>query len=235
LGASQRLKDAQTTQSGIVQKNLDLSSANAAGANQAFGQRTSLLQKPTDFYTALASGDRTKMLEAAAPAIANISKQFQSTRGAINDSVAPGAARDFAVASTFRDQAGKNADFLNQAYMSSFPALQGMASDAGNFGLQREGAALNGLNSAGSQNQSVIQSEVARQQAKMGMIGSLAGAAGGAITGGGLGGLFKGAPGASGAGSFSGPSMPSMVQPVSVNPGIGNLSASILSGGYGRF
>lgn len=196
MGASQRLKNSENIQSGIVQKNLDLSAANAAGANQAFDQRSSLLKLPTDYYTKLASGDRTKMLEAAAPGISNISKQFQSTRGAIGDSVAPGAARDFAIASTFRDQAGKNADFLNQAYMSSFPALQGMASDAGNFGLQREGAAMGSLNSGFQQNQAVMQAELDKKKEKMGMIGSLAGLAAAPFTGGasalgGLGGLIQ--------------------------------------------
>ena len=200
MGASKNLKQAYQRQNDITTSTQNLGNTLTGDATNAFNQRASLIQKPTDFYTSMASGDYNKMLAAAAPAISNISKGAQSAIGAIQDTVPAGAARQFSIAQIQRDKFAKNADFLNQAYMSSFPALQGIATDTGNFGLQQMAGGLNSLGAASQGNQQIIQSETARKQAKMNMIGSIAGMAGGAAMSG-LGGLFKGSgPRSTGAG-----------------------------------
>ena len=183
MGASKNLKQAYTRQNDITNKSVGIGDNLYGQAQQAFGQRQDYLRQPTSFWQDMASGDHTKMLTAAAPAISNISKQAQSAIGGIQDTVAPGAARNFAVAQIQRDKFSKGADFLNQAYMSSFPALQGLASDTGNFGLQQLGGGMRGFESAQEGNQQIIQSESARQAAKMNMIGSVASLAGGGVMG----------------------------------------------------
>ncbi len=183
MGASKQLKQAYGRQTTLTQQAQDLGTGLTGQANTAFGQRQQQLQKPLDFYGALAGGSRGAALAAAAPGLSNISKSAASAKGTITDTVAPGASRNFALAQLERDKYSKGADFLNQAYMSSFPALQGIASDTGNFGLQQLGGGLRGIESAAGGNQTVIQSETQRQAAKMNAIGSLAGIAGGAVGG----------------------------------------------------
>lgn len=178
MGASKTLKQAQQNQQSIASTQLANSSQLSGQAQNQFTQRSSLNQKPIDFYTTLASGDQSKMSAAAAVPIANIAKEGQNATAAIEDTVAPGAARNFALAQVKRDQAGQNATFLNQAYLSSFPALQGLATDAGNFGLQQLGAGLGQLQGASQTNALVAQQEQQRQAAKLNMIGGLAGTAG---------------------------------------------------------
>lgn len=196
MGASKTLKQAQGTQQSLVNQSLDLSHKQGINADQNLAQRTELNKYPIDFYTSLASGDPAKMLTAAAVPLSNIAKQAQSAKGAIQDQLPAGATRQFALAQLEKDKYGKNADFLNQAYLSSFPALQGIAKDSGDMALQQTGAQFRAIEGAGNENQAVIQSETQRQAAKMGMIGQLAGVAGGVATGsltGGLGGIFKSA------------------------------------------
>jgi hypothetical protein len=203
LGASKTLKSAQARQQSIGDKALSISNESGARANEAFGQRQKLNEAPTNFYTALSSGDPTKMMTAAAVPLANIAKQYQGAKGSIEDSLAPGAAKNFALAQLYRDKGAQNANFLNTAYLSSFPALQGLASDQGQFGLQQQSAQMGGINQASSINTGIMQSEQQRQAAKMNMIGGIAGMAGGAATGGGFGHLFKGAPKATGSGALN--------------------------------
>ena len=183
MGASKTLKQSQKNQVDIAGKAQQLGTMNADQSQGNFDQRSALLQKPIDFYSSLASGNPSTMMTAAAPGLSNISKQAQSAKGNIMETIPAGAARQYALAQIDRGKAGQGADFLNAAYMQSFPALQGIAKDTGDFGLQRLGAGYRGLEAAGQGNQAVIQSETQRQAAKMNMLGGLASVAGGGITG----------------------------------------------------
>lgn len=184
MGASKTLKQAQANQQNIGNQQLSLATQQTANANNNFGQGTTLNKPVIDYATALASGDPTRMLQAAAPQLSTISRQAASARGAIQDQLPVGGTRNFALASLSRDQYGKSADTLNSAYLSAFPALQGLASNANQLGLNQLGAGFGGLQAAGNTNAQVAQTEQARQQAKLQSIGSLAGMAGGALTGG---------------------------------------------------
>jgi hypothetical protein len=211
MGAGKNLKSAYGRQTEQANKTFSMANTLSDQAQSAFGQRSQYLQKPIEYFTDMASGDQTKMLAAAAPGIANISRQAQGAKGAIQDTVAPGAARNFAMAMVDRDKSAQNAQFLNQAWLSAFPALQGIANDTGNFGLQQLGASLNSYGQAGQSNRDIIQSETARKQAKMNMIGGLASMAGGGL----MGGLSKmGSKGAAGASkqgmNFSGINLPNV-------------------------
>ena len=183
MGASKTLKQSQKNQVDIAGKAQQLGTMNADQSQGNFDQRSALLQKPMDFYSSLASGNPSTMMTAAAPGLSNISKQAQSAKGNIMETIPAGAARQYALAQIDRGKAGQGADFLNQAYMQSFPALQGIAKDTGDFGLQRLGAGYRGLEAAGQGNQAVIQSETQRQAAKMNMLGGLASVAAGRIMG----------------------------------------------------
>lgn len=190
MGPSKQAKDAYSRQNQLTTTSQDLGKSLIGGANTAFGQRSSLLQKPIDFYSGIASGDPNKMLEAAAPGLTNISKGAQSAIEGIQDSTAPGAARNFAIAQIQRDKFGQNAQLLNQAFLSSFPALQQIGTDTGNFGLQQLGGAINSNQQATQGNQNIINAEAQRRQAKLNTVGGLVGAAAGPLAGGlsGLGG-----------------------------------------------
>lgn len=195
MGASKTLKQSQRNQVDIANKAQQMGNLSSEQGQQAFGQRGELLQKPIDHYSMLASGNPTAMMTAAAPGLSNIAKQSQSAKGSIMETVPAGAARNYALSKLERDKAGAGADFLNQSYMQAFPALQGIATDTGNFGLQQLGAGFRGLEAAGQGNQAVIQSETQRQAAKMNMLGGIASMAGGGI----FGAMNKGGGGGGGA------------------------------------
>lgn len=196
MGSSGAIKSATNTQNSITNQALGISSQANQTAQNAFGQRADLLSDPIAFYKAMASGDQGAMMNAAAPAIGNIATQTKSAIGSMRDQIAPGAARDFSIANAYRGMGAQNASFMNNAYMSAFPALTDMGNQAGNFGLQNLGASLNGLGAGSSSNQVALNSAVQQHNAFMNMLGGLGGLAGtvlGAGTGGGgslIGGLL---------------------------------------------
>jgi len=181
MGASKTLKNAQNTQQQIASTDLSRSTDlyNQSGENYKKAAQT--LDPGISFYSGLASGDPNKMLEAAAVPLGNISKSAASARGAIEDTVAPGAARNFALAGLKRDQAGQSSSLLNQAYLSAFPALQGISQQLAGYGsTQLQGSS--GYQGQGQNaNNQVIQTEQQKRQSKLNTIGTFAGIAGGAI------------------------------------------------------
>lgn len=135
-------------------------------------------QPAIDYYSALTSGDRGKALTAAGPTVSNISKQADTAKQQIADSVGPGAARDIATSNVTQGANSQVASALNTQYTSSFDKLANLGAGIGAFSLQDLGAGLNSTQSSASNYGQVTQEQNAQKASTLGFLGSLAGAAG---------------------------------------------------------
>ena len=176
-------------------------------SKEGLAQRKQLQAPVIDYYTKLASGDPTQIMTASAVPLGNLAKMTQQAKANIME-MAPGAARTAALGQLGREAGGQQSTLLNQAYLSAFPALQGLAAESGSTGLQTAGAGYRGVEGAASSNKDIMQIQQQQKASQLGLIGSLAGAAGGAI--GGLGGLSKMFGKGAGAVTSSAPSLASM-------------------------
>jgi hypothetical protein len=154
--------------------------------------RMNQLEAPaTSFYGNLVkagnSGDYSKLIAANAPQFTAISQQGQAAKENIYNTLPPGAARDYALGSLDTSKANSVASNLNSTYMSAFPALAQLGSQAGNTGLQEAGASLRGFEGAATTTNNVMSQDAASKASTMGFLGSLAGAAGSAAGGGAFG------------------------------------------------
>ncbi len=163
-------------------------------------QKQNVLTQPAiDFNTAMASGDQTKMLQAAGPMIKTIGEQAKAAKE--NAYLAPrGAGQDFAMSQIPVLQAGQTAEAMSRPYLSSFDTLANIGNVFGQRGLnigswsQRAGeSGLTGLSQASQTQRDVMEAQAKRQQAKMGLWGGIAQTVGGLATGGALGAGLTGA------------------------------------------
>lgn len=144
-----------------------------------------LLQDPTiKFNQALASGDRDKIMTAAALPIAELTRGTQTAKENIMNTLPPGAARDFALSQVAREGPAQTAQFINQAHLSSMDKLANIAQGFGAFSLQELGAGLRAGEASGQTRNSIMQADAQSKAATLGFLGSLAGAAGSVATGG---------------------------------------------------
>lgn len=186
MGGGKDRKASQQRQEGLSRTQEELGRYFMEQSKQDLSQRRQLQAPVIDYYTKLASGDPTQIMTASAAPLANLSRMTQQARANIME-MAPGAARTAALGQLNRESAGQQATFLNQAYLSAFPALQGLASESGSTGLQTAGAGYSGIGAAANTNQQIMQMQQQQKASQLGLLGSLAGAAGG-IAGGFLGG-----------------------------------------------
>lgn len=148
-------------------------------------QRMYDLQQPAiDFNTALSSGDKSATMTAAAPAISEITRSNESAKANIMNTLPPGAARDVALAQQVRQAPSQVSQFINSNYLASKDKLANIGSGLGAFSLQQLGGGLRAGEDASNNRNSVLGQQQAGKAATLGFIGSLAGAAGGAVTGG---------------------------------------------------
>lgn len=200
MGGGKERKETDARQAAIAQSQYQTGQDLTKAGTDTTAQGLSLFNPAIDFYSKLASGDSSKMVQAAAPIISNITKQYASTKQNIQDTVPAGAGRAFALASLGREQANANSGALNNAYMSAFPALANIGGQVSGVGLQQTGAGLRGTEGAAQTNNQLQQVQQQRKASQLGFFGSLAGAAAAPFTGG-MSGIFK-------AGGGSGFSMP---------------------------
>jgi hypothetical protein len=137
-----------------------------------------LMSPAISFAQAIASGDPTKTMQAAAVPLGNIASGFKATKENIYDTIPSGAARDFALAGAERDKQSQTASTLNQSFLQSLNTLFNAGGQQGQFGLQQLGAGLRAGESAMQGNQSLMQADAQRKATTMGFLGSLAGTAG---------------------------------------------------------
>lgn len=167
-----------------------------------------LLGPSEDFYTAMASGDRKRMLQAAGPMITEISKGGKAAEENIMATAPRGAGRDVALGLLPMQQAGLTAQAMSQPFLSSFDKLAQLGAGIGSFGLQEAGAgasfgglAARSLEGAEKASADVMEAQAAKKKATMGFIGDLAGAAIGGPLGAGVFGKIFGGGGGGGFGS----------------------------------
>lgn len=210
MGGGKQRNETRQRQQALSQQQEELGRYFMEQSQKDLAQRRALLDPVISRYSKLASGDPTQIGMAAAPEIANLEQQARQMRANIME-MAPGAARNAALGMSEREMAGRRASVLNQAYLSAFPALQGIASESGSMGLQSAGAGYRGVEGATASNKDVMLAQQQDKASQLGLIGSLAGVAGTAVGGGGmLSNIFK--KGTSGVtGSVTNAASPSLV------------------------
>ncbi len=140
-----------------------------------------------NFLQGIISGNSGSRLATAAVPIGQIAQGVQQARESIYDSVPAGAGRDYALAGLKRDQAAQTSGLLNQAYLNAFPTLANIGTGNANLGLQLQGAGLNASSQGAAGINAINQRDAQTKASTMGLIGSLAGAAGTAAGGGAFG------------------------------------------------
>ena len=152
----------------------------AAGTStQLFGQMENLLQPAINFNTAMASGDTSKMVQAAGPQLANIAQQKQQAQESIYSSTPRGAGQDFALAQLPMQSGMATAQTMNQAANAAPTNLANIGAGLGSMSTQELGAASNLYQGAASSQNDVMQAQAAKKQATMGFLGQMAGIGGG--------------------------------------------------------
>lgn len=178
MGGGKDRKASQQRQEGLSRTQEELGRYFMEQSKQDLSQRRQLQAPVIDYYTKLASGDPTQIMTASAAPLANLSRMTQQARANIME-MAPGAARTAALGQLGREAAGQQSTLLNQAYLSAFPALQGLASESGGVGLQTAGAGYSGIGAAANTNQQIMQMQQQQKASQLGLLGSMAGLAGG--------------------------------------------------------
>ena len=148
-----------------------------AGAERAKGLA---LQEPLiKRATALSSGDPAAVLQAAAPLITPLTKGYGAAKENIFSAIAPGGARESALAGLEREKATGIAGALGGAAWEAPKELAGLGAGLQAFSLQELGAGLSSGQLAQQGYSNVMQAESAKKAATMGFLGDLVGAAGG--------------------------------------------------------
>lgn len=183
MGGGKERKASMDMQSGIARDQQATSKQYLDLATQEQSRRNTLQQPTIDFYSKIIGGDPNARMTAAAVPLGDIARGARGARGAIEE-MPRGAGREFALAQNENQKYSQSADYLNKAFMNAFPALSGLGTEAGQVGLQNTGAGMRGAEAAAGTNSGVMQSQQQQKAAQLGLIGSLAGAAGSAATGG---------------------------------------------------
>ncbi len=191
MGGGKERKASQDLQTSLAREQAENSRKQLDLAQSEMGRRHDLQRPAVDQFMRLLSSNPSERMVASSIPIGQISQQSRVAKESIYDSVPHGAARQAALAQIPRDQASQTSQMLNNAYMSAFPALAGLGTESGQVGLQQTGAGMRSSEAAAQTNNSVIDAQQRQKAATLGMLGSLAGTAGGAIAGSGAGkGIF---------------------------------------------
>ena len=165
-------------QNAITQEQIGIANQQNALQQQNYDRMVQLQQPEVTRQTNLASGDPTSILTAAQPTISQVSGGYNAAKSNIFNNIAPGAARDKALADLEASKAtaigNTEANLVNEA-----PAkLANIGAGYGSFSLQELGAAINSLGGASNSNQSVLSAQENAKSSTMSFLGSLAGAGG---------------------------------------------------------
>lgn len=180
-------RESMNTQNSITQQQLDISRQSEARASEDDALRRKLQDPAIKLNESIISGDKGSAFRAVAPIISDINRGGRQTAESIMENTGPGAARDVALASNTRGVYDSIAKTTAGAYTGAFDKLANIGAGVGSFSLNEVGAAISGGSAASSSNQAVLQAQAQSQQAKLGFFGELAGAAGGAASGGAFG------------------------------------------------
>lgn len=153
-------------------------------SSQADKARMDTLQQPAiDYNKALASGDKTAIMKAAAQPIGQITRANNTANANILNTLPPGAARDVALAQQTREAPSQIAQFVNSQTLAAPDKLANIGSGIGAFSLQELGGGLRANEDATSGRNQVLNQQAQGKAATLGFLGSLAGAGAGAYAG----------------------------------------------------
>lgn len=170
-GSTQAVSNTSNEQTALAQQEQAQSTANQA-------ETLSLEQPLISQQTALATGDRSTALSAAMPTISTITGGYSAAKEKINNTVAPGPARDAALANLETSRATSTANKEADLIQGAPSTLANLGSGIGAFSIQQLGAALSGYSGASQSEQSVMNVQQQQQDAKLGVAGSALGMGG---------------------------------------------------------
>jgi len=167
-----------------ARKQSDVADKMAALAQQGFDKQTKYEQPIADLFQKIIGGSRDLSAQATAPAVSNISKQYQQAKENILEQTPAGAGRDYALASAQTAKGDAVSKYLNDTWMNAFGGLANLGKENAQVALQQTGAGLRGNEGAASMIGNVMQQDAQGKATTMGFFGQLAGAAGTAVGGG---------------------------------------------------
>ena len=162
----------------ISQQQLSLGEQEEQQSQYQYQQMQTLEAPYIAQQSALATGSPSAALAATMPQISKISGGFNAAQEQIQDTVAPGAARDTALANLQVQKATTIGDTQASAVAAAPGNLASVGAGLGAFSLQQLGAALSGFGGASSANTSAGNMQLQQSQAKWQPIEALAQTAG---------------------------------------------------------
>lgn len=147
-------------------------------------QQMQQLEAPQIAYdTSITSGNKASAFTAIAPLVSNISAAGAQAKGQIMEQLPAGVGQEVALANNTQNTYNQIAQASNSAYTGALSNEANIGSGLGSFSLSELGAGLTGLTGAATTTGNVVNQQAQAKASTMGFIGSLAGAAGGALSG----------------------------------------------------
>jgi hypothetical protein len=134
------------------------------------------LQAAESYYSALASGDPTKIFAAVSPSVNSIIGNTEATKKNILANSPRGGTADLALQEADIAKSSQIGGLETQAYTSSFPALANLASTGMGLSVNEMANAMQGYGS-------VMQDQAQNKASTMGFLGQLGGGIGSVIGG----------------------------------------------------
>lgn len=160
-----------------MQGELGLAQQQDARAKQLFDLSLPGLKTATNHYEDLASGDSSAIFKAVAPGVQATSKQFDTAKQNISDTMPRGGERNLAMEETDISKAGAVGNQINQAYEGSFNALASIAGKTAGLSVNEIANAISAFGGASNTASNIASQEEEGKAAMLGMIGSLGGSA----------------------------------------------------------
>lgn len=168
-----------STGQGITGQQLSAASTASSNAANDYSQFKSLIRPLVSQQTDLASGNRSQALAAAMPIISQLSGGFAGAKQNIMNNMAPGAARDRALADLGTQMYTTIGGAQAGAVQNAPTTLANLGTTVGGMSLQELAAALNAMQGASSTNFNTGQMQAQQQKAMLDFFGGLAQTAGG--------------------------------------------------------
>jgi hypothetical protein len=177
------LNQTEQTQNTIAQGQLDLANKQQQESEATLGVVKPGLSIAEKYYQSLSSGDPNAIMAAIGPAVGQIGSQTEQAKKQITEGTPRGGAQDLALAEADISKAGQVGNLETQAYTGSFPALASLFQGGAGISINQIANAIASAQGASTTTAAVGQEQASAKASTMGMIGSIAGGAGMALSG----------------------------------------------------
>ena len=133
------------------------------------------LQKSTDYYGKLASGDPNALARANAPAIQQVTGQSDQQLKNIMQNAPRGGGRDLAIAEADLSKGAQISNLTTGSYTNAFPSLASLGGQNVSQGNSATATGLQGMNASANQYGNILQFKNEQKQQQLGLITGLAG------------------------------------------------------------